>query len=193
MGEIAGQTIEGPVDLAVSLHACDTATDDALAQAVAWQATVILAVPCCQHELARTIHVPELDTVAAARHPARTICQPGHRRPPRQALEACGYKTQVIEFIDLEHTAKNLLIRAVRRPRPMPAKAVEVYDQFKELLGLGSIASDRILAGSCETNPTRKTPVQNMEVAGSSTNMPTSSKSRGPTRFASGPIATRPA
>ena len=54
VGEIAGQTIEGTVDLAVSLHACDTATDDALAQAVAWQAAVILAVPCCQHELARS-------------------------------------------------------------------------------------------------------------------------------------------
>jgi hypothetical protein len=64
------------------------------------------------------------------------------------ALEACGYKTQVVEFIELEHTAKNLLLRAVRRadPRPSDEAAIEAYRAFKHSLGLGEIAPDRIVA-----------------------------------------------
>ena len=68
--------------------------------------------------------------------------------PCAQALEACGYKTQVIEFIELEHTAKNLLLRAVRRPEPdLPtAAAAQVYGALKQSLGLDEIATDRIIS-----------------------------------------------
>jgi hypothetical protein len=147
-GEIADQKIEGPVDLAVSLHACDTATDDALAQAVAWQSSVILAVPCCQHELARTIHDAEL--LALHRHGIlhEQFASLATDALRAQALEACGYRTQVVEFIDLEHTSKNLLIRAVRRAKgdpPDPA-ARTMYQEFKSALDLAEIATDRILA-----------------------------------------------
>ncbi len=149
VGEIAGQTIEGAVDLAVSLHACDTATDDALAQAVGWQAAVILAVPCCQHELARTIRLTDLaplDRHGVLHEQFASLATDALRA---QALEACGYKTQVIEFIDLEHTAKNLLIRAVRQPdRVRAEKAAIAYSQFKAFLGLGPIATDRILVAA---------------------------------------------
>jgi hypothetical protein len=149
MGEIAGQTIKGTVDLAVSLHACDTATDDALAQAVAWQADVILAVPCCQHELARTVGVPALapvDRHGVLHEQFASLATDALRA---QALDACGYKTQVIEFIDLEHTAKNLLIRAVLQPdRVRAEKAAIAYSQFKGFLGLGPIATDRVLAAA---------------------------------------------
>jgi hypothetical protein len=149
VGEIAGQTIKGTVDLAVSLHACDTATDDALAQAVAWQADVILAVPCCQHELARTVGVPALapiDRHGVLHEQFASLATDALRA---QALDACGYKTQVIEFIALEHTAKNLLIRAVLQPDRLRAeKAASAYSQFKGFLGLGPVATDRVLAAA---------------------------------------------
>ena len=81
VGEIGDEPEEGTVDLAVSLHACDTATDDALARAVAWRAAVILAVPCCQHELAPKIHMPQLGAAAPPGNSARAVRQPGNRRP----------------------------------------------------------------------------------------------------------------
>jgi SAM-dependent methyltransferase len=149
VGEIAGQTIEGTVDLAVSLHACDTATDDALAQAVAWQAAVILAVPCCQHALARAIRASDLAPVERHGVLHEQFASLATDALRAQALEVCGYKTQVIEFIDLEHTAKNLLIRAVRQPdRTRAEKAAVAYSQFKAFLGLDQIATDHILAAA---------------------------------------------
>jgi|HubBroStandDraft_6_1064221.scaffolds.fasta_scaffold04598_8 SAM-dependent methyltransferase len=149
VGEIAGQTIEDSVDLAVSLHACDSATDDALAQAVAWQAVVILAVPCCQHELSREIQVRDLAPITQQGILHEQFASLATDALRAQALEACGYKTQVIEFIDLEHTAKNLMIRAVRRSDGRrQQEALNAYDQFKTFLGLGQIASDRILAAA---------------------------------------------
>jgi SAM-dependent methyltransferase len=147
VGDIAGQTLESSVDLAVSLHACDTATDDALAQAVAWQAAVILAVPCCQHELARTIRVPPLAPIERHGLLHEQFSSLATDALRGQALDACGYKTQIIEFIDAEHTQKNILIRALRHPDHVRAeKAAIAYREFKEFLGLGPVASDRILA-----------------------------------------------
>jgi hypothetical protein len=144
-GEISGQSIEGTVDLAVSLHACDTATDDALAQAVAWQAAVILSVPCCQHELARQINAPDLAPIQQHGILHEQFASLATDALRAQALEACGYRTQVLEFIDLEHTAKNLLIRAVRRTSGPPRdEARNVYEKLKAFLGLGPIATDRI-------------------------------------------------
>jgi SAM-dependent methyltransferase len=148
VGEIGNEPLEGTVDLAVSLHACDTATDDALARAVAWRAAVILAVPCCQHELARKIHMLQL---AAVHHQGILHAQFASLATDAlraQALEACGYKTQVLEFIELEHTSKNLLLRAVRRPGPSGADegAAQAYRALKQSLELDEIAVDRILA-----------------------------------------------
>lgn len=151
VGEIADQTVVGTVDLAVSLHACDTATDDALAQAVAWRSSVILAVPCCQHELARALDANELGPIEKHGLLHEQFASLATDALRAQALEACGYKAQVIEFIDLEHTAKNLLIRAVRRPgEERQPQAAHTYDQFKKFLGVGQIASDRILAAGVQ-------------------------------------------
>ncbi len=105
----------GPVDLVVSLHACDTATDVALARAVAWQARAILSVPCCHHEFASKMTgdlLPPIQQHGILRERFAELATDAYRA---QMLEASGYKTQVVEFIDLEHTARNLLIRAVRR------------------------------------------------------------------------------
>jgi len=106
---------QGEVDLAVSLHACDTATDDALARAVAWNAAVILAVPCCQHEASEVLSVDGLETVHrhGILHERLSAIVTDALRA--EALEVCGYRTGVVEFIDMEHTAKNLLLRATRR------------------------------------------------------------------------------
>ena len=152
VGEIGDEPEEGTVDLAVSLHACDTATDDALARAVAWRAAVILAVPCCQHELAPKIHMPQLDPLHHQGILHAQFASLATDALRAQALEACGYKTQVVEFIELEHTAKNLLLRAVRRPEtdgPSAGAALESYRQLKQSLGLDDVATDGILGALC--------------------------------------------
>jgi hypothetical protein len=157
VGEIGNEPLERMVDLAVSLHACDTATDDALARAVAWRAAVILAVPCCQHELARKIHMPQLAVVHHQGILHAQFASLATDALRAQALEACGYKTQVIEFIELEHTAKNLLLRAVRRPGPSgPDEATaQAYRALKQSLGLHEIAVDRIIGA--QTPPLAET------------------------------------
>ncbi|MBQ15613.1 MAG: SAM-dependent methyltransferase [Planctomycetaceae bacterium] len=115
LGDIAGFEYAEPVDLAVSLHACDTATDDALARAVAWEAEVILAVPCCQHELSAALEIDRLAAVQRHGILQERLAALVTDALRAEALEVCGYRAQVVEFIDLEHTAKNVLLRAVRR------------------------------------------------------------------------------
>lgn len=102
------------MDMVVTLHACDTATDHALAKAVKWGASVILSVPCCQHELNRQIANDILAPVLGygiLKERFAAILTDGLRA---QMLESAGYDTQILEFIDVEHTPKNLLIRAVK-------------------------------------------------------------------------------
>jgi hypothetical protein len=113
-GEIASTDFGGPVHLAVSLHACDTATDAALAVAVRQRAKAILAVPCCQHELAAVIASPQLELLTRYGILKERFAAIATDVLRAAALEAAGYRTQVLEFIDLEQTAKNVLIRAVR-------------------------------------------------------------------------------
>jgi hypothetical protein len=150
IGEIADQAIEGPVDLAVSLHACDTATDDALARAVAWRTGVILAVPCCQHELAGLLRSDPWEPLLRHGILKERLAALATDALRAQALEAAGYRTQVVEFIDLEHTAKNLLIRAVRRSGgDRRDEALAAYEDFKQALGLGTlVGADRIVASA---------------------------------------------
>lgn len=115
VGDISTYENREPVDMVVSLHACDTATDYALAKAVGWGARVILAVPCCQHELNRQIHCPELAPLlryGLIQERMSALITDAIRA---NLLEQQGYDTQILEFIDMEHTPKNLLIRAVKR------------------------------------------------------------------------------
>lgn len=113
-GDIASYEGCSHVDMVVTLHACDTATDYALAKAVRWGASVILSVPCCQHELNRQIENDILAPVLGygiLKERFAAILTDGLRA---QMLESAGYDTQILEFIDVEHTPKNLLIRAVK-------------------------------------------------------------------------------
>lgn len=114
-GDIASFTGETDVDMVVTLHACDTATDYALAKAVGWNAKVILSVPCCQHELNRQIRCSEMAPVmdyGILKERMAALLTDGLRA---KLLEHAGYETQILEFIDMEHTPKNLLIRAVKK------------------------------------------------------------------------------
>ena len=113
-GDIADYTGVNKVDMVVTLHACDTATDYALAKAVGWDAKVILSVPCCQHELNRQIRNEILEPVlryGLLKERMAALITDGLRA---QYLEREGYEAQILEFIDMEHTPKNILVRAVK-------------------------------------------------------------------------------
>lgn len=125
-GDIADYEGLQKVDMVVTLHACDKATDYALAKAVEWDAQVILSVPCCQHELNSQIHNELLEPVlkyGILKERISALLTDGIRA---ELLESQGYSTQILEFIDMEHTPKNLLIRAVKNekahfPKGLPA------------------------------------------------------------------------
>ena len=113
-GDIADYEGVSEVDMVVTLHACDTATDYALAKAVGWNAKVILSVPCCQHELNRQIQNEMLSPVldyGLLKERFAALLTDGLRA---KYLESKGYETQVLEFIDMEHTPKNILLRDVK-------------------------------------------------------------------------------
>lgn len=114
-GDIAHYEGLESVDMVVTLHACDTATDYALYKAIKWEAKVILSVPCCQHELNRQIQSEMLAPVlkyGILKERIAALVTDGLRA---ELLEQQGYETQLLEFIDMEHTPKNILIRAVKR------------------------------------------------------------------------------
>ena len=113
-GNIADYTGVDEVDMVVTLHACDTATDFALDKAVGWNAKVILSVPCCQHELNGQIQNELLEPIlkyGLIKERMAALLTDAMRA---EYLEAQGYETQILEFIDMEHTPKNILIRAVK-------------------------------------------------------------------------------
>lgn len=134
VGDIADYEGVDQVDMVVTLHACDTATDHALAKAVGWNAKVILSVPCCQHELNAQLS-GTAGTDADSREVDAPACQAAEMLAPvldygllrerfaalvtdglrAKYLESTGYETQVLEFIDMEHTPKNILLRAVKK------------------------------------------------------------------------------
>jgi len=134
------------VHLTVSLHACDTATDAALAKAVQWQSDVILAVPCCQHELSTRMNpelLPPVQTHGILRERFASLATDSLRA---LALELLGYRTQVVEFIDLDHTAKNLLIRAVKRNSPINSQPLLAeYRTLRSQFGADPIALEQQL------------------------------------------------
>jgi SAM-dependent methyltransferase len=134
-GEIGSFDAREKVDLVVSLHACDTATDDALAQAVRWQADVILAVPCCQKEAYRQIRSVVLDPILKHGLSKERFAALVTDTLRAQLLELQGYRTQLVEFVPLEHTAKNVLIRAVRG-HPAGVEVRRAYEELRDSLGL---------------------------------------------------------
>ena len=134
-GEISAFEAGEQIDLVVSLHACDTATDEALAQAVRWDASVILAVPCCQKEAYRQIESDLLQPLlrhGLAKERFAALVTDTLRA---QLLELAGYRAQLVEFVELEHTPKNVLIRAVRG-KPAGTEVRRAYEGLRDSLGL---------------------------------------------------------
>jgi len=159
IGDIATYQNDGPVDLVISLHACNTATDHALAQALRWRSKLILAVPCCQHELysslsaaGKVVSQPENALTGLLRHGIvreRTAALATDSMRA-ELLEIAGYRTDIVEFIDIIHTPKNLLLRAVYDPEQNARRtarataAKERYTALKTLFGSGPLLEQLI-------------------------------------------------
>ncbi|MBC7964747.1 MAG: SAM-dependent methyltransferase, partial [Fuerstia sp.] len=151
VGDIAGFLSHDPVDLMISLHACDTATDDAIAQAIQWNCTAILAVPCCQHELNELLPDTALSPITTYGITKDRFAAIATDTMRASLLTACGYQTQVMEFIEMEHTPKNLLLRAIRRKsgtgggNAASAKARIEILQMRSQLGIRPLSLERRL------------------------------------------------
>lgn len=134
-GDIASYEGVDAVDMVVTLHACDTATDYALYKAIKWGARVILSVPCCQHEMNKTLHIEGMESITQyglIKERTAALFTDAMRA---NLLESRGYKTQILEFIDMEHTPKNILIRGVKQSKQtfLPEKWEE-YENVAKML-----------------------------------------------------------
>lgn len=143
VGDIRDFSGENHVDMVVSLHACDKATDYALEKAIKWGAEVILAVPCCQHEINKQIQSDILKPVlkyGIIKERMSALITDALRA---DILEQNGYEAQILEFIDMEHTPKNLLIRAVKQ-KGMRSKKNSSIEEVTDFLNIHPILMDLV-------------------------------------------------
>jgi len=141
-GDIASASIER-ADVLIALHACDTATDDAIAKGIAASARLIVVSPCCHKELRPQLQPPPA-LAGALRH---GILLERHAEFVTDALRAAllewaGYETKVFEFVSTEHTAKNLMIAGVKRPVPGDRAAAQL--RARHLAAFYGIRSQRL-------------------------------------------------
>ncbi|WP_431028275.1 class I SAM-dependent methyltransferase [Lysinibacillus sp. LZ02] len=146
VGDINDYNDETSVDMVVTLHACDVATDMALARAVKWGAKVILSVPCCQHELNRQLNTPALEVMlqhGLIRERFASLATDSIRA---ELLSLVGYDTQLLEFIDMEHTPKNVLIRAYYTGKKPSEEQRIRYQAFVQLLNAKPFLENELTA-----------------------------------------------
>lgn len=152
-GDIATYEDTQDVDMVVSLHACDTATDFALLKAIGWNAKVIFAVPCCQHEVNRQIKsellAPALKYGLIKERMAALFTDAIRAN----LLEEMGYDTDVLEFIDMEHTPKNILIRGVKKSKMKKQSKKDTLSEMTQALHIYTTMQQQLADG--ETNGTK--------------------------------------
>lgn len=134
VGDISDYNDENSVDMVVTLHACDVATDLALGRAVKWGAQVILSVPCCQHELFSQLDSEELNLMTKHGLIKERFASLATDSIRAELLSMVGYETQLVEFIDVEHTPKNIMIRAYYTGRKPTENQKNDYRNFVNML-----------------------------------------------------------
>ncbi len=136
VGDIGGFKADSPVDLVISLHACDTATDYALCHSVLLNAKMIFSVPCCQHEFNHQMRSDTFSLFTRYGIIREHLSSALTDAVRANLLICCGYQTQLLEFIDSAHTPKNILIRSVKANLPKETKdkalneVLRVTDEF---------------------------------------------------------------
>jgi len=137
VGDIADYEDVISADMVVTLHACDTATDAAIGKAINWGASVIMTVPCCQHELFKQVKNDTLTPLLSQGLLKERFASLATDAVRGQLLEVLGYRVQMLEFIDPEHTPKNLMIRAIKPDKDQfNEEKWKQYVQFKEFLNI---------------------------------------------------------
>src|SRR5215211_6109533 len=134
-GQIADYKPAVIPNVVIALHACDTATDDALAQGIQWDSKLIVCAPCCQHELQEQMsHIPMPTSLLPVFHDGILFERMGDILTDTfraNILRIMGYRTDVTQFVPIEHTAKNLMIRSVKASPPGNARWIEEYRNLK--------------------------------------------------------------
>lgn len=148
VGDISNFEGYSDIDMVVTLHACDTATDAALLKAIGWGASVILSVPCCQHELFNQLSQPILKPLLKHGILKERFASLVTDAIRANLLELAGYRTQLLEFIDLEHTPKNILIRAVKGRHTDNEELKQEYESFRSFMGVSPFM-DTGMVGLC--------------------------------------------